>query len=39
MRTIKEIDDSGKDTMPLLATVVDEEEKESILKTKTVNTK
>ena len=27
IRTIKEVDDSGKDTMPLLATVVDEKEK------------
>ena len=38
IRTIKEVDDSGKDTMPLLATVVDEKEKESILDTKKVKT-
>ena len=38
IRTIKEVDDSGKGTMPLLATVIDEKEKESILDTKTVST-
>ena len=38
IRTIKEVDDSGKDTMPLLATVVNEKEKESILDTKKVKT-
>ena len=38
IRTIKKVDDSGKDTMPLLATVVDEKEKESILDTKKVKT-
>jgi hypothetical protein len=38
IRTIKEVDDSGKGTMPLLATVVDEEKKDSILDTKKVST-
>ena len=38
IRRIKEIDDSGKGTMPLLATVVDEEKKENIIDTKKVST-
>jgi len=38
IRTIKEVNDSDNGTMPLLATVVDEEEKESILDTKKVKT-
>ena len=38
IRTIKEVDDSGKGTMPLLATVVDEKKKENILDTKKVRT-
>ena len=38
IRTIKEVDDSGKGTMPLLATVVDEKKKENILDTKKVKT-
>ena len=37
-KTIKEVDDSGKGTMPLLATVIDEKKKENIIDIKKVST-